>query len=56
MGHVQDLDLTKPFVRRERRDEFCVTTAEVLSKADFRVSLSHNVCRLCSQDIILSIV
>ncbi|KAJ6914197.1 hypothetical protein NC651_016454 [Populus alba x Populus x berolinensis] len=34
-----DLDLTKPFVRRERRDEFCVTTAEVLSKADFRVPL-----------------
>ncbi|KAF9680574.1 hypothetical protein SADUNF_Sadunf06G0135900 [Salix dunnii] len=31
-----DLDLTKPFVRRERRDEFCVTTEEVLSKADFR--------------------
>ncbi|KAJ6993936.1 hypothetical protein NC653_016919 [Populus alba x Populus x berolinensis] len=33
---IKDLDLTKPFVRRERRDEFCVTTAEVLSKADFR--------------------
>ncbi|KAB5552693.1 hypothetical protein DKX38_010004 [Salix brachista] len=33
---IKDLDLTKPFVRRERRDEFSVTTEEVLSKADFR--------------------
>ncbi|CAK7344562.1 unnamed protein product [Dovyalis caffra] len=34
---LQDLDLTKPFVRRPvKRAEFHVTTEEALSKADFR--------------------
>lgn len=36
---IQDLDLTKPAVRKAPvRDEFHVTTKEVLSQADFRVS------------------
>lgn len=37
---MQDLDLTKPGVRKPfKRYEFEVTTAEVLRKADFRVSM-----------------
>lgn len=37
-GCLQDLDLTKPGVRKPpRKYEFEVTTKEVLRKADFRV-------------------
>ena len=39
-AYVQDLDLTKPGVRKPmKRPEFEVTSAEVLRKADFRVSI-----------------
>ena len=38
-GHLQDLDLTKPGIQKSfKRAEFETTTAEVLRKADFRVS------------------
>lgn len=36
---IQDLDLTKPVARKPAiRNEFKVSTKEVLSQADFRVS------------------
>lgn len=45
---MQDLDLRRPGVWRPvKRAEFETTTAEVLAKADFRVSLSvFNTCLL----------
>lgn len=39
-GFLQDLDLTKPGIRKSpRRYQFEVTSEEVLRKADFRVSI-----------------
>jgi len=44
---IQDLDLTKPGVRKSpKRNEFSVTTKEVLSQADFRVSTCFRVVPL----------
>lgn len=47
-GSMQDLDLTKRGVRKfTPRDEFEVTTKEVLRKADFRVCALVSLSNIC---------